>query len=242
MHKNVILKRIQDLGYSINESKLYLTSLEIGTSPASLLSKKSKINRITAYGVCKELVKKGLFTTSLIKNIQNFTAIDPDIFFSEQKNKIKELSESIPLLKSLSSKSDKKPVIQFFEGIEGLKNAYKISLSAHTEILNYANSQNIRDHWKEYDTEYVKQRSKQKIFLKGIAPDDEFGKKVKKNDRLFFRETKLKPKKYFWVENEIKIFDDKVLIASFEPDPFAILIQSETVTETQRQIFNLAWN
>lgn len=242
MNRNIILKNIQDFGYTENEAKLYLTALETGTSPASILAEKSDLNRVTAYGTCQKLLKKGLFTVSEIKEIQHFTAIDPDIFFAEQKNKMDQLSATLPILKSLTTDANEKPVVRYFEGIEGLKNAYEITLNAQTEILNYANSRNIRDHWKEYDTDYVTRRAENKIFLRGIAPDDAHGRRVQGNDTLFFRETKLKPKKLFWVENEIKIFDDKVLIVSFDPHPFAILMQSQTVAETQKQIFNLAWN
>ncbi|MDH3324263.1 MAG: hypothetical protein OEL89_01345 [Candidatus Peregrinibacteria bacterium] len=244
MNKSILIKNIKHFGFTENEAKLYLAALECGTSPASKLGQKAGLNRVTAYGTCQHLLKKGIFTVSEIRNTQNFTAIDPEIFFEGQKNKMTALETSLPSLKALGNTENHHPTVQFFEGIDGIKQAYEITLKSKTEILSVANSQNIRIHWPEYDEEYVARRAKKKIFLRGIAPGDAEGKKVHRDDKKYYREIKLQPPKLFStkkVENEINIFDDKVLIASFEPTAFAILIESTTVAETQRQIFELAW-
>ncbi len=242
MKKDVIISNLVGFGYTATEARIYLTALECGTAPASQIAEHLNLNRVTTYGTCQKLVKKGLLYNSKIKDTKHFTAIEPELFFEEQRQKINILASSIPFLKELSTQHTIRPKVQLFEGIDELKKAYKKTLSAKTEILNYANSRNIRDHWPNYDKEYVRQRAKRKIFLRGIAPDDHAGRMVQKSDKDFYRETRLFPKDLFRVENEINIFDDKILIASFEPRSFVILIQSSTVAETQRQIFNLAWH
>jgi hypothetical protein len=90
----------------------------------------------------------------------------------------------------------------------------------------------------------VAKRAEKKIYFRGLAPLDAAGKNVKAQDETYFREMRLinaakfSAKKF---ENEIKIFDGKMLIVSFEPEVFAILTESKTVFETQTQIFGILW-
>lgn len=238
--KNII-KRLTDVGFSEKEAKVYIASLESGNAPVSIIAEAANLNRITTYGLLQTLLAEGLVTMSEKRGVQHFSALSPDILADDIRRRAETLSQSVSFLKSLMGTHEHRPVVRFFDGISGVKKAYRETLKAKTEILNYANSKNIRVHWPEYDQEYVAQRKRKKIFLRGICPDDEFGKMVLCEDKKYFRHTRLLPQKHFWVENEIKIFDDKLFIASFEPQAFAIIIQSQTVTDTQRQIFEIAW-
>jgi len=238
--KNIV-KKIMDIGFSEKEAQVYIASLESGNAPVSVIAESANLNRITTYGLLQTLLAEGLVTMSEKRGIQHFLALNPDILVDDARRRSEALAQSLPFLKSLMGTQEQRPVVRFFDEISGVKKAYRETLKSKTEILNYANSKNIRIHWPEYDEEYVAQRKKKKIFLRGICPDDDFGKMVLSEDKKYFRSIRLLPQKHFWVENEIKIFDDKLFIASFEPQTFAILIQSQTVTDTQRQIFEIAW-
>ena len=236
-----IIKTLTDIGLGIKESQVYIACLECGTAPASKVARKAKLNRVTTYNILQQLLKQGLVSTSIKQSVQHFTALDPASLLEESRHRTQKLEKALPYLLSLSSDPKDRPKVQFFEGLEAVKVAYNQTLESRSEILDYANSKNIRIHWPQYDTEYVAKRQEKHIFLRGLAPDDPQGRRVVELDKESFRETRLIPKKLFWVENEIKIFDDKMFIASFEPQPFAILIQSQTVADTQRQIFEIAW-
>lgn len=135
------------------------------------------------------------------------------------------------------------PHVRFFEGWEGVRRVYEDTLTAKSEILNYANSAVVREFWPAYDVEYVAERVKRGIHLRGIAPEDAAGRKVHGQDREKLREIRLVPGKDFDFTNEINIYDSKVAICSFasQPQMFAVIIESKEVAETQRQIFEMAW-
>ena len=236
-----VLKHLTDVGLSSKEALVYLSTLECGTSPVSEIALSAKFNRITTYTILEKLLARGLVTTTTRNRMKHFTAVSPEIFSDSIKQRAKRLEKSVPHLLALAGDNAARPVVQMFEGLTGVKRAYRETLKAKGGILNCANSKGLRDHWPEHDTEYVAERARKKILLRGFAPDDEPGKLVQQGDKKFYRETRLLPKDNFWVENEINIFDDKLLITSFEPKVFAILIQSQAVADTQRQIFEMLW-
>ena len=118
-------------------------------------------------------------------------ALDPNIMYQQQKKNLKEFHEVIPELKSMVNQSGLKPAVRFFEGIEGIKAVYADTLNSKTEIINYANSEDVRKYWPEYDSEYVAERAGKKIHLRGIAPNDEYGRTVKKDDKKCYRTIRL---------------------------------------------------
>ena len=137
--------------------------------------------------------------------------------------------------------------MRYYEGWEGVKHVYEDTLTAKSELLNFANSAVVRRFWPNYDEEYVAERVKRGIKLRGIAPDDAAGRKVHGEDKEHHREIRLVPGKDFDFKNEINIYDHKVAICSFDSglrgdrDMFGIIIESKEVSETQRQIFEMAW-
>ena len=72
-----IKKILTDLGLESNEVKVYLASLKIGTSAASIVAKQAGIPRSTACYTLENLVKKGVVTMVLRGNTHIYTPEDP---------------------------------------------------------------------------------------------------------------------------------------------------------------------
>lgn len=236
-----MLKKLEGIGLNMSEARMYLANLEEGSAPASAIAKRAGMNRVTAYTILKRLLVRGIVSSRQQNGMQFFQALSPEILGEDRAHKVESFRQAIPFLQSLSAGSGMRPQVEFFEGVKSVKKSYLATLQSKTEILNYANSRNIREHWREYDNEYVQRRAEKKIFLRGLSPDDVAGRRVQGRDEEFYREIRLLSGKYFEVENEINIFDNVVLIASFSPVCFAIMIESQTVADTQRQIFEIAW-
>ncbi len=236
-----MLSRIlENIGLADKEAKVYLSALELGSSPVSKIAAKAKINRVTTYDILEKLVKKGLINFFIKNKIKFFSATDPETMVSEFKKRATELANALPDLKRLHGDTIH-PHVRYFEGLEGIKAIYADTLSSKSEILNYCDSQEIRSLWPTYDQEYVSERVKKKISLRGIAPDDEYGKRVHENDQESLREIRLVSKEKFNFTNEINIYDDKVAIISFKDELIGMIIESHEIAQTQRAIFAMAW-
>ena len=115
-------------------------------------------------------------------------------------------------------------------------------MTAKTELFNYADSKSLRRYWPTYDEDYVRKRIEKGIYLRGIAPLDDYGKKVVRDNEKSHREIRLVPAGPFTFSNEINIYDDKVSIVSFSNDLIiGMLIESAEIANTQRAIFMMAW-
>ncbi len=232
---------LENIGLSEKGATIYLATLELGDSPASDIALRAKLNRVTAYDILKKLIKRG-FISSYIKNqVTYFAATDPELIREDYRSKYMDLKEALPSLRRLHGKTSH-PKIRYYEGLEGIKKVYSDTLKSKTELLNYADSKSIRQHWPEYDEEYVKDRIKRRIYLRGIAPEDEFGKEVVGDNKSSHREIRLVKAGPFSFANEINIYDDKVAIISFGKDEIVgMIIESPEIANTQRAIFMMAW-
>jgi len=73
-----------------------------------------------------------------------------------------------------------------------------------------------------------------------IAPDTVGIRELVKTDKQNLRESRLLPKEKLDLAIEINIYDNKVMLASWEED-LGIIIESEKIAQAQKQIFELAW-
>ena len=235
------LSVVKNIGLTEKEAKVYLACLELGSSNVAHIAQHARINRVTAYDILEKLLKKGMVNFLTQRGSRFYDATDPHMIASEMKRRAFDFRRALPDLRRLRGDAIH-PRIRYFEGLDGIKAIYEETLASKTEILNYSNSKEIRDHWKNYDEEYVAKRVKRKIYLRGIAPADEHGAWVHERDKVCFREIRLVPVKEFTFTNEINIYDDKVAIISYKDKPLiGMIIESLEIANTQRDIFKMAW-
>ncbi|MEI8249003.1 MAG: helix-turn-helix domain-containing protein [Candidatus Taylorbacteria bacterium] len=120
-------KYLQEIGLNEKEAVVYLFLLTVDGSSVLDISKKTKINRSTTYIVLESLAKKGLVSETTIGKKTHFQAEQPErletyieqrkILLEEQSKKLKDI---IPQIKSVQRESGEKPIVQYFEGKEGI--------------------------------------------------------------------------------------------------------------------------
>ena len=234
---------LRAVGFDEKEAQLYLAGLHLNSAPASDYAKSAGLNRITTYNMLEDLVHRGYFTIERKARGKWYVPVAPEYLAVEARKSADALQRALPELRSLRGNSERRPHVRFFEGWDGVRRVYEDTLTAKSELLNFANSALVRESWPAYDEEYVAERVRRNIHLRGIAPDDAVGRRVHGGDKGHLREIRLVPAKDFDFTNEINIYDSKVAICSLASSPqmFAVIIESREVAETQRQIFEMAW-
>lgn len=241
MHNNRLLPLLSEAGLSQKEASLYVAGIELGEATIQRLAKNADIKRPTAYDIMDSLEKKGLFSSSIKGKKRYFIAEDPENVLGLLKTRERAFVRALPELKVLFNTGGAKPRIRFYEGVEGLKAIYWDTLESKGTILVYGS---IDDMWgampKEFIREYVEERAKRKINIRGLVPNTPDAQEYVRRDKEELRHLILIPKERFTFSNEINIYNDKVAIFSF-PERIGIIIESKKITETQRAIFELAW-
>lgn len=231
------------MGLDKKEAAVYIALAELGEGSVLEIARASGVNRASLYYILESMKKSGFIThVKGSKGTHLFMPADPRMLLAREKQHVKEFESAVPELKALVNKTGHRPSVRYFEDIEGIKAVYEDTLGAKTEILNYANSQEIRDYWPSYDEEYVAKRAEKKIWLRGIAPNDDYGRRVQSQDKFFYREIRLIDSHKLPVNNEINIYDNKIAMVSFTKPIFGVIIESKALAETQRSIFEMAWS
>ena len=237
------LELFTNFGLNLPQANVYLACLKLGQTTVSEIAKKSGIQRTYVYAILDELKKQGLVSTVEIRGKRYFSPISIENFRYLQREKLERFEAFIPELKTIEKFGDR-PKVQFFEGREGVIAAVEDTLNQESgsEMLEYSNGEGFFVKELKFANWYIKERLKRKISLRLIAPDTadtiEYFSQFDKQHR---RVTRLVPAKDFPFTNEINIYANKVGIITLTGELVAVIIESESIANTQRAIFELAW-
>ncbi len=237
----MIYDKLQKIGLSEREAKIYAALLELGETSIQRVSKKSKIKRTTIYNIIDTLKEKGLVSVIFKKKRKYYVASDPrdlELKLDQQRSILKNI---LPELLSISNLIDKKPKIRFFDGIEGIKEIYLDTLKYVGQPLwAWVTDEVFDDLDKEFAEYYVSKRAENKIMAYVIAPDTQKIKNYKAGDMKSLRQTRIDPESSN-IEVEMDIYgNNKVAIMSFG-EGFGLIVESKKIYNTLKSIFDISW-
>lgn len=237
MNKDILV----GIGLTSREADAYIALLELGEASVLRIANKTKESRTHLYDTLASLVKKGL-VGYVIKNSKKFyIANSPDKLLDYTKEKETKLLEIIPELKSIHKKESIRPVIEVYEGKEGIKNILQDILITKDVMLSLGSTGKSPSIIPYYLDLFHKQRIKLKIPLKIIYDDDKSGKSRGKIVSKY-KYTKVKYMKKT-SPTTTYIYGDKVAIILWIKEmPTAIMIKNNEVSESYRSYFELMWN
>jgi sugar-specific transcriptional regulator TrmB len=232
--------QLTQFGLNEKQAVVYLALLELGASSVINIAKKTGILRTTVYDVLIELEKKGLLTQTKKAKKRLFLAQDPENLekiLEEKKNRLQEL---MPALKSLINTSGTKPVIRYYEGLEGIKEVYRDTLKYKGKLFAFVTENIISKLGQNFADEYKTKRVKAQITVQVIGPDTQEIKEYKKTDQKDLKETRLVPKEDFPFSIEMNIYGNKVAFMNFQ-ESLGLIIESNEIAKNMQFLFELAW-
>ncbi|MDD5054936.1 MAG: helix-turn-helix domain-containing protein [Candidatus Peribacteraceae bacterium] len=234
---------LTQLGLSPKEADVYLTTLELGMSPASVIARKSKIKRTTVHEILARLSEKGLVEYFMRKHTRYFSVLSPKSLVEKYESHVADLRSSLPSLLAVENRIVGKPKVSFFEGKEDLKRLYLDPLNQSDEVLNYFDPAKVMEYFGEpwLRDSVIKTRAEHKIPVRVIMPDSALSRRFKERGAKELRTARIITDAQIYFPNEIYIYGNRFSIFSFSDD-MAMLIESADVVKTQRAIFELAWS
>lgn len=241
-------KALETIGLNKNEVAVLLVLLERGPSLVSAIAKAAGLNRSTTYGVLKLLSDKGLASSVKKDGVMRYQSIAPDQLpgYIERRRDVlaetkQQITDLVPQLKLLRSKGKTLPKVQFFEGEEGVKQAYEDTLENNREktlkdITGVdAVFRRLGEDWLKY---YLQKRAKLGIRCVDLAPESDWARKSKNDDEKYLRTTKFLPAQYGF-NAELALYDNKVGIFSYsQENPIALIVEDDTISDMMKKLFD----
>jgi sugar-specific transcriptional regulator TrmB len=244
---NLILQKLQDIGLSEAESRLYLVGLELGPTTILNLSKVSEIKRTTIYGMIDNLVTKGIFEIQIDGWKKLYTASSPQNLQSLIQKNYQNLLTIIPQLESINSKDKKEIYLKTYSGSENLGNLYlKIlnQLEPNSEYLIIGNTNLFESILPDFAYQFFAERARicqdrnitiKALFVDNLDSREQLGHQSKLNIqiKLLPRGTKLNTN--YVITSNMTIFHQTVDFGN------AFETNNPYIIETQRELFELLW-
>lgn len=248
----MMLETLKLLGLTDKEAVIYEALLAAGTATAAQLARQTQLVRPTVYDTLESLARKGLMSRYKKRGVTYFQVLDPGQLYKYLENEHAELErklekqkkiikEVLPQLKSLQCTRTTRPRVQFFEGVKGLREAYEDSLTCKDVMLAYTNVAEMLECLPGFFPDYFKRRAAAKIPIKAIFVDNKASRDRANVDREELRETRFIPEKDLVFSPEVKIYNNKMLIASWR-EKMAVIIESKEFADLQKIVFKLLWD
>ena len=239
---------IEQLGLNEREAKVYLAALELGGETIKRIAEKAGLERTGTYYLIEGLIEKGLMSRSFRGQRKIYLAAEPKKLVHLEEEKLKNLKEALPNLEAIYNLKPVKPNIRFYEGKEGLRELYEDTLKTlkklpeeEREVLAYVDAESAYEIFPQHTKEYIDKRIKQKIKIRWIAPNTPFNAEFQKGQEKALRELRLVPKEKYPLKSEIDIYGDKIALYGLKDDLMGVIIEHPAIAQTQRELFNLAW-
>jgi len=228
---------LEKYGLSHNESKVYITLLQLGSAMAGKIAKEVQMDRTSCYDALKKLIKKGLVSYVVEANRKLFKAVSPERLLGILKEKEDEILEVMPKLKEIYKPEKGKYNVTMYRGYKGMKSVFEDILeeAKGKENLVIDSSGMFAEKMPYYLPHFIKGLEKNRIKVRHIVRKDKDIHPSKTTTVRYFPKTS---KETVITTN---IYDDKVAIILWTDVPEAIIIENKAAAESYRDYFEILW-
>lgn len=237
-----LINTLQQYGMSDKQARVYLCVLQLWSAPASVISRRTDIKRVTVYAVLKDLEVDTVVSSYEKSGTTYFQAITPDILVARLRSKYEQFTAKLPELLALTNIYDNKPKIQYFEWVSWVKQMYEDLLSSDTEICAFLSIDPIDPRLRSYIfDDFLPRRIAAQITARVIMPTLDQETTYASTDKQFLKQTKFIDHAIFDMKWEINIYwPNKIAIALFTAEEMsAIIIESPHLYKSLTSIFNI---
>ncbi|MBW2974347.1 hypothetical protein KY366_01395 [Candidatus Woesearchaeota archaeon] len=228
-------------GLTLNESRIYLTLLQLEEGLASDIARKTNISRPHVYDSINRLQDKGLVSYAVRNNKKYFKAANPKELLSyleNEKRKIEGTEQGIrqflPALLKLHRPKKKRPAVEVYEGKEGFKSVFNDILNTGRDFIAFGASGRFEKILPTFSKIYIKKREIKKIKARLVAVKGTHPVKTGLNE-------------YRWIPKEFSspattvVYGNKAAILLWLEEPLGIKIESREVAQSYKNYFELLW-
>ena len=237
----------QEIGLSLNESKVYEALITLGESSVQKISNKSGVHRRNVYDSISKLMEKALVSEVFIKGEKYFKPINPRRLLELLNEKREKLNITIPELEERYESTEEKEEAYLYRGIEGFKNYLQdILKTKQTAYFIGAKAFWLDPRLQHFLPHFERERKRLGIKFKHIF-DYEVKKQKPEILKLVGKPYKFLPKEYS-SSTAVDIFGPYVVTfvgvqpGKLHDEPIQFVMKSQRLADGYRKYFQFMWD
>ncbi len=242
-----LLETLQDFGFSVIHSKIYLNLLRLGPTTAGPLVKKVGLHRQLVYSGLEQLESRNFVTQGVRNNRKIFSACRPEILLQKEKERLRKLQLSIPKMQQLIPVSNSNLHVETLTGKEEFVRRIftLVDSAARTDgiirMIADVRDVDVYATLGPYYEEYKKYLRAKKVKKKLIAPASSISKayeegfKKEVGSELKISKTSISSPIGICFTKEVLTFD------IFSEDVVSVMIWNSTITKSFDSHFKTLW-
>jgi predicted transcriptional regulator len=237
----------QELGLSLNESRVYEALLSLGSSSIEQVAIKSKVHRRNIYDVLAKLLEKGLISEVFVHNRKEYRAINPSRLLDLLQEKEKKLEGIMPDLEKRFNKYEEAEAAYLYKGINGFKQYLQDILDVGETVYFIG----AKAFWLDPRLKHFLVKFDQERKRKGIKFMHLFDYEVKEHKpeilKLVGKPYKFLPREYS-SQTAVDIFGDMVVTfvgtqsGQLPEEPVQFVMKSRQLADGYRKFFQFMWD
>jgi sugar-specific transcriptional regulator TrmB len=232
------------LGLSNNEIQVYLVLLKSGSLTGTEIRNKTNLANSRVYSSIDSLTNKGLVTYEKRARGKIYSAVDPEVIESLQKEREAKIKKCIPFLKQIKNNEIRATETAVFEGFQGFKHAfYKFSeecpINEEVFIIGFSNqtykNEQLANLLRDVNKISIKKKHKFRMILDN------------KENKFYERRSKEGISKIRFMGNgfispaAIDIFGDTVYMFMWDENPYVFRIKNKNIAQGFKVYFEFLW-
>jgi len=236
-----LAKALENLGFSLKETAVYLACLELGSGGLTRITKKAGLPKSTTADILKSLSHRGLINIYIKKRRRHFSIIDPKILQEKVKRQENILNEVLPELLAVFNLPTEKPRVRFYEGRLGFRLLLDEVLNEAKELIAIGSAQELFGFLPDFFPQFSEERARRNIPLRILFKDSPKARERQVRDINDLRQSKL-------IKTDIPFsalfwhWRDKLAMVSFKKDFSIVVIEDPEIAQTFKAIFELIWS
>ncbi len=224
---------LENLGFSPNEIKVYLTLNDHGSTKAGKISKLAKIDRSSCYNSLKILTEKGLVSYVMIGKVKWFQAAGPRRLLDYLKEQENDVQEILPELHMRHKAAKVEGQVRLFKGIKGIKSILLDIVRTGQNNYVFGSEGQLSDRIPEFAAQLGRLKRENNLKTKML---------IRKGRKEL--DDKTTEYKYLPVEASTtvtNIYGRKIAILVWTDEPEGIIIENESAAKAYKSYFDFMW-
>jgi sugar-specific transcriptional regulator TrmB len=240
------IKKLEQIGLSQGESKVYLALLREKVASKTKIVTKSQVSASKVYEILDRLIAKGLVATHKKNNVLHFSAANPKRLLDYTADKQKTLDQTksqieamIPELSRIQDSSKDIFVTETYEGIKGVETAISELLYEPGHVYRAMGVSSKRNEvfnrvWFHWHAQRIKMKIPAELLFTEKA--SEYSDKLSK---LAITKSRYAP---WTTPATMGMYGNKVIIIDYKGElPVSVVITNKNMSQSMTEFFKSLW-